>query len=146
VKIVATIVRGADCDVLPIRFPVIREADVSHVRILATEMAAHIGFKRADVFRLATAVSELGYNLVFHTTDGGRMSVTPLSADSRQGIEVVAEDDGPGISNIALAMSDGFTTNHGLGGGLPGCRRLMDEFAIASTFGIGTRIVTRLWR
>lgn len=145
-KIIGAIVRGVDCGVLPTTFPVIRESDVSHVRILTTEMAAHIGFKRADVFRLATAVSELGSNLVFHATQGGRMSVTPLFANARQGIEVVAEDDGPGISNLALAMTDGFTTNHGLGGGLPGCRRLMDEFAIASTFGIGTRIVTRLWR
>jgi serine/threonine-protein kinase RsbT len=69
-----------------------------------------------------------------------------LIIGQRRGIEVVAEDDGPGIADIALAMTDGFTTNNGLGGGLPGSRRLMDEFAIASTRGQGTRITARLWR
>lgn len=137
---------GSDSGPAQITVAVIREADVSHVRILATEMAHHIGFNPSEIYRLATAVSELGNNLVFHATHGGQMSLTPLSADERLGIEVVAEDDGPGITNVALAMTDGFTTNHGLGGGLPGCRRLMDEFAIASTFGHGSRIVARLWR
>lgn len=140
------IVSGGENDLTQITLAVIRESDVSHVRIVATEMAGHVGFKPLEVCRLATAVSELANNLVFHATHGGQMSVTPLFADARRGIEVVAEDDGPGIANIALAMTDGFTTNHGLGGGLPGCRRLMDEFAITSTSGLGTRIVVRLWR
>jgi serine/threonine-protein kinase RsbT len=133
-------------DLMPVTLAVVRESDVSHVRILATEMAGHAGFNPSEVYRLVTAVSELGNNLVFHATHGGHMSVTALFANTRLGIEVVAEDDGPGIPNIALAMTDGFTTNHGLGGGLPGCRRLMHEFAIASAVGLGTRIVTRLWR
>jgi serine/threonine-protein kinase RsbT len=140
------IVSGIDFGPPAITLTVIRESDVSHVRILATEMAGQVGFKPSEIYRLATAVSELGNNLVFHATRGGQMSVAPLFAEARRGIEVVAEDDGPGISNVALAMTDGYTTNRGLGGGLPGCRRLMHEFAIASTLGVGTRIVARLWR
>ena len=139
-------VRDGDGGPTPITLAVIRESDVSHLRILTTEMARHAGFQPSEIYRLATAVSELGNNLVFHATRGGRMSVTPLFAGARLGIEIVAEDEGPGITDIALAMTDGFTTNRGLGGGLPGCRRLLDEFAIASTFGLGTRIVGRLWR
>jgi serine/threonine-protein kinase RsbT len=137
---------GGENDVTPIALAVTRESDVSHVRILATEMAGRIGFNASEVYRLATAVSELGNNLVFHATYGGQMSLTPVFAGQRRGVEVIAEDDGPGITDIALAMTDGFTTNGGLGGGLPGTRRLMDDFAIASAFGLGTRIVARLWR
>lgn len=145
-KINGAIVRGSGAGPLPIALAVIRESDVSHVRILSTEMAGQVGFNPSKIYRLATAVSELGNNLVFHATHGGQMLVTPIFADARRGIEIFAEDDGPGITDIALALTDGFTTNHGLGGGLPGCRRLMDEFAIASTLGLGTRIVARLWR
>ena len=140
------IVSGRQTGLTPISIAVIRESDVSHVRILASAMAANVGFKPAEIYRLATAVSELGNNLVFHATHGGQMSLTPVFADQRLGIEVVAEDDGPGITDIELAMTDGFTTNGGLSGGLPGTHRLMDEFAIASTFGLGTRIMARLWR
>jgi serine/threonine-protein kinase RsbT len=141
VTIVAEAVR-----LTPVTLTVLRECDVSHARILATEMGGRIGFSSSQLYRLATAVSELGNNLVFHATRGGRLTLTPLVTGHRRGIEMVAEDDGPGIADIALAMTDGFSTNHGLGGGLPGSHRLMDEFAIASTFGVGTRIVTRLWR
>jgi serine/threonine-protein kinase RsbT len=146
VTINGAIAKGGDDGPTPIALAVIRESDVSHVRIRAAEMAGRIGFSSLEVCRLATAVSELGNNLVFHTARGGRILLTPLSVDGRRGIEVVAEDDGPGIADIALAMTDGFTTNGGLGGGLPGCRRLMDEFALASSLGQGTRIVARLWR
>jgi serine/threonine-protein kinase RsbT len=139
-------VRRGEGGLTPVTLVVIRECDVSHARILATEMGARIGFSSPQLYRLATAVSELGNNLVFHATHGGRITLTPVVIGQRRGIEVVAEDDGPGIADIALAMTDGFTTNNGLGGGLPGSRRLMDEFAIVSTFGRGTRVVARLWQ
>jgi serine/threonine-protein kinase RsbT len=141
VTIVAEAVR-----LTPVTLTVLRECDVSHARILATEMGSRIGFSSSQLYRLATAVSELGNNLVFHASCGGRLTLTPFVTGHRRGIEMVAEDDGPGILDIALAMTDGFSTNHGLGSGLPGSRRLMDEFSIVSTFGRGTKIVTRLWR
>jgi len=62
------------------------------------------------------------------------------------GIEIIAEDDGPGIENLELALQDGFSTIEGLGSGLPGVKRLVDEFEITSTLGVGTRIVARKWQ
>jgi serine/threonine-protein kinase RsbT len=93
-----------------------------------------------------TAVSELAHNLHFHTHLGGTISLAALDEGGRIGVEVVSEDQGPGIPDIDLAMQDGFSTNRGLGGGLPGVRRLMDEFSIRSEVGVGTRVVARLWR
>ena len=125
---------------------VVGESDVSHARRLAFNLATRIGFGRSAVHRLATAVSELGNNLVFHTTSGGQVSLNPLYCGGRWGIELVVEDTGPGIADIELAMTDGYSTNRGLGGGLPGSRRLMDEFDIESALGRGTRVVARLWQ
>ena len=133
-------------DLASVTITVVREFDVSHARILATEMAGRIGFSASRVCRIATAVSELGSNLVLHTTSGGQLSLIPLFAGGRHGLEVLATDNGPGIPDLALAMTDGVTTNGGLGCGLPGSRRLMDEFEIASTAGEGTRVAARLWR
>jgi serine/threonine-protein kinase RsbT len=126
--------------------PVRRECDVSRARRLATDLAGAMGFPRAAAYRLATTVSELGYNLVLHTPHGGMIRLHSLQSEGRCGIELAAEDDGPGIPDLALAMSDGYSTNHGLGSGLPGSRRLMDEFQILSTPGEGTRVTARLWR
>jgi serine/threonine-protein kinase RsbT len=88
----------------------------------------------------------LGHNLVAYAQNGGLVSLTPLSRDGQQGIELAVEDNGPGIADIKLAMTDGFSSSDGLGGGLPGCCRLMDEFALESTLGQGTRVTARLWR
>ena len=123
----------------------IREFDVFHARELAADMATRIGFSRPAVYRLATAVSELGNNLIDHARTGGRVSLTPMSRDGHQGIEVVVEDDGPGIADLEMAMTDGFSSDRGLGGGLPGCRRPMDEFTLDSAVGQGTRVTARLW-
>jgi serine/threonine-protein kinase RsbT len=126
-------------------FAVAGEFDVFHARTLAAQIATRIGFSRPAVYRLATTVSELGNNLVAHTPAGGRISLTPVSRDGVQGIEVVVEDDGPGIGDTEMAMTDGFSSNRGLGSGLPGCRRLMDEFALESSIGHGTRVTACLW-
>jgi serine/threonine-protein kinase RsbT len=129
----------------PLRVAVVREADVFYVRELAADMAIRIGFSRTAVYRLATAVSELGNNLVDHTQSGGCVSLKALSRGGLQGIEVVVEDDGPGIDDTEMAMTDGFSSNRSLGSGLPGCRRLMDEFTLESVVGQGTRVTARLW-
>jgi serine/threonine-protein kinase RsbT len=129
----------------PVEVSVIRESDVVYARELTASMAARVGFGRSAVHRLATAVSELGNNLVGHARHGGQLTATLIDSGGRRGIEVVAEDDGPGIADVELAMTDGYSTNRGLGSGLPGCRRLMDEFTLTSTAGQGTRVMARLW-
>jgi serine/threonine-protein kinase RsbT len=101
---------------------------------------------RVSTFCLATAVSELAHNLVRHATRGGTITVTVLRRSDKNGIEVIAEDDGPGIPDVTLAMQDGFSSTDGLGSGLPGAKRLMDDFEITSTVGTGTRIVARKWQ
>jgi serine/threonine-protein kinase RsbT len=123
----------------PVIILVTTQADVSHARILAAAMASQMGFGAADTQRLATAVSELGNNLVAHARKGGRLSIAQWSHGGQR-IEINAEDDGPGIADLDAAMTDGFSTNDGLGCGLGSCRRLMDQFAIDSIVGQGTRV------
>ncbi len=106
-------------DLVAVTIPVVWEFDVSRARILATRMARRIGFSASRACSLATAVSEFGTNLVLHTTSGGQLSLIPLIVGERRGVEVCAVDNGPGIANIERAMTDGFTTNGGLGCGLP---------------------------
>ncbi len=81
----------------------------------------------------------------FHTNKGGTLSFIPVRNEKIEGIEIISEDEGPGIPDIELAMQDGFSTCGGLGGGLPGVKRLMDEFEITSKE-TGTRIVARKWK
>lgn len=121
------------------------EHDVVRARQDAKMLCEAVGMGRSATHHVTTAVTELGYNLFFHADRGGTITLTALRRGGDVGIEVIAEDDGPGIADVELAMRDGFTTNRGLGGGLPGLRRLMDEFEITSTVGVGTRIVARKW-
>jgi serine/threonine-protein kinase RsbT len=111
----------------------------------ARDWAARLGARRTLAVEFATAVSELAANLVFHATAGGRIELVALRHDARRGIEVCAHDDGPGIADLDAALRDGFSTNGGLGCGLPGARRLTNEFTIASMPGRGTRVVARVW-
>ncbi len=130
----------------PTTIAVTAEHHIAQARQAATALASEMGFKRVLVYYIATSVSELAGNIFFHTTRGGSISLRPLSVAGRIGLEVIAEDDGPGIPDIELVMQDGFSTGSGLGGGLPGTERLMDEFKIRSTPGEGTRIVARKWQ
>jgi len=130
----------------PVIIYVTEEYHIAQARRAAVALAQEIGLERAVTYHVATSVSELGNNLFFYAARGGRIILTALRENERVGIEVIAEDDGPGIPDVALAMQDGFSTNGGLGGGLPGVERLMDEFAIASTVGVGTRVVARKWQ
>lgn len=109
-------------------------------------MAELYSFSPVSVCCITTSVSELAGNLFFHATDGGIITIDLIQSDSAIGLEVIAEDQGPGITNIELAMTDGFSTNGGLGGGLPGVRRLMDQFQINSSPDQGTRIIARKWK
>jgi len=121
------------------------EHHISQARITARELAKEAGLDKVRIGEVVTSVSELAGNIFFHST-GGMIILKIISDKGNTALEVIAEDRGPGIPDVELAMQDGFTTNGGLGSGLPGVRRLMDEFGIHSKAGAGTRIVTRKWR
>lgn len=125
---------------------VVDEHHVAVARRMAKVLAGTASLGRVSTFCLATAVSELAHNLVRHATRGGTITLTVLRRSDKIGIEVTAEDDGPGIPDVTLAMQDGFSSTDGLGSGLPGVKRLMDDFEITSTVGTGTRIVARKWQ
>ena len=113
-------------------------------RQVAREMARELGFGLADQTRITTAVSELSRNIYLYAGTG-RVVVRAMSGGVRKGMEVVAEDRGPGIPEIEMAMQDGYSTSRGLGQGLPGTKRLMDEFEIKSGAGAGTTVTIRKW-
>jgi len=129
----------------PVIVQVTKEHHIASARQAARALAEEIGLSQVATFDVATSVSELANNLFFHAGHGGTITLTAVRREGEAGIEVVCKDDGPGIPDVKLAMQDSFTTNGGLGGGLPGVERLMDEFEIASTVGAGTRIVARKW-
>jgi len=107
------------------------------------EMASKMGFGTVDQTRIATAVSELTRN-IYQFAGKGRVTIFGLEGD-RKGIQIVCEDDGPGIADIELAMTDGYSTVKSLGLGLPGAKRLMDEFQIESDLGKGTKVTITKW-
>jgi serine/threonine-protein kinase RsbT len=110
-------------------------------RLLATEL----GFSTGDATLIATAISELARNIVSYARKG-QIMLKMVNGLNRQGIAVIASDDGPGISDIRQALRDGFSTSGSLGLGLPGVRRLMDEFEITSQPGRGTIVAVKKWR
>lgn len=122
------------------------EHHIARARQEGKALAVQLGFSQTNAACVATSISEMASNLFFHAHRGGTITLSVLNRPSAVGLEVIAEDDGPGIPDIKLAMQDGFTTNRGLGGGLPGTERLMDEFEITSRVGDGTRIVARKWQ
>lgn len=121
------------------------EWHVARVRNAVRGVLQRRGFSRVNSAYVETAVSELAANLFFHATHGGRISFQCAPADGGHEVIIVAEDDGPGIPDVEQARLDGFSTNGGLGGGLPGVERLMDEIAIESSPGSGTRVRSRKW-
>jgi serine/threonine-protein kinase RsbT len=120
------------------------DLDIVSARVEGRDMAKALGFGTIDQARIATAISELARNVVLYASEG-TVSIRPAERGARKGIEVVCEDHGPGIENVGLVMQDGYSTSRGLGMGLPGAKRLMDDFEIDSRVGVGTRIVVRKW-
>ncbi len=118
--------------------------DVVRVRQATRDAAVHLGFSIVDQTKMVTAASELARN-TYTYGGGGRCRIEVLNSDSRHGLRLVFEDDGPGIADIGQALRDGFTTGTGLGMGLGGARRLVNEFEINSTPGQGTRVVATRW-
>jgi serine/threonine-protein kinase RsbT len=121
------------------------DSDVAAARRKARELAYEQGLSSSAAEALATAVSEIARNAVIHAT-GGRLLFALLAEPQRVGVIALTRDDGPGISNIEDAMRDGFSTASGLGLGLPGARRMVDEFELTSVLGKGTTVTLKKWR
>lgn len=120
------------------------ESDIVQVRTTVREKAIEIGFGVTDVTRIVTAASELARN-IYRFAKSGVMYFEILDEGGRKGIELRFEDTGPGIENIDLAMEEGYTTGNGLGLGLSGTRRLMDEMEINSEVDKGTTVRVAKW-
>jgi serine/threonine-protein kinase RsbT len=127
-----------------VRIPINRDADIVAARQAARELAGTAGMKGTDLTLLATAVSEVARNIV-RFTQGGEIVVEIVELEGRRGVQIVARDSGPGIPDVDQALADGYSTYEGLGLGLPGARRLMDEFAIVSEQGRGTTVTMTKW-
>ncbi|NJN65434.1 MAG: anti-sigma regulatory factor [Chloroflexaceae bacterium] len=125
--------------------PIQSDLDIVTARSKARDIAKSLGFGAVDQARIATAVSELARN-IFLYADSGHVAARAVDRNGRKGIEIEFQDQGPGIANIDQVMQDGYSTSRGMGMGLPGARRLMDEFDIQSRPGTGTTIVCRKWR
>lgn len=126
-----------------VRINVTEEFHIARARRTCAAMTKDIGFSLIDSRCVEISTSELASNLYFHTSNGGILLFSTVTREGRSGIQIVSIDYGPGIPDIDQAMRDGYSTNGGLGGGLPGIQRLMDEFEITSEPGSGTCIVAR---
>ena len=121
------------------------DADIVEARGEGRALAARLGFSRTDATLIATAISEIGRNILVHA-GRGEVSIAETMDDELLGIEVVARDQGPGIPDVERALSEGYASGNGLGLGLPGAKRLMDEFSIETQVGRGTTVTMRKWR
>ena len=128
--------------------PIEGESGIVNARSQARDIARELGFGMVDQSRIATAVSELTRNIVRYASGGrGEVVIREVAGPADQpGIEIVVSDEGPGIADIEFAMREGVSSSTGLGMGLPGTRRLMDEMQIESGAGRGTIITIRKWR
>lgn len=127
-----------------VRVPIEREMDIVTARQRGRELAAGGGFSSTDQTLIATAISEIARNIVVYARRG-EVTLYAVDDDRRRGIVVIARDEGPGIANVDLAMRDGYSTANSLGLGLPGAKRLMDEFEVASELGKGTTVTMKKW-
>jgi serine/threonine-protein kinase RsbT len=126
------------------RITIRSDDDVVAARREARELAASLGFEPTDLTLLATAISEVARNITAYAGEG-EIVVSVRNSGARVGIRVVARDAGPGIDDVDLALRDGYSTGDGLGLGLPGARRLVDEFAIDTAPGRGTVVTMVKW-
>lgn len=127
-----------------VRVAIRTDGDVVTARQEARSMGSGLGFSSTDLTLLATAISEVARNITTYAGEG-EVALRVVERAGRSGIEVVASDEGPGIADVEQAMLDGFTTGNGLGLGLPGTRRLVDEFDLRTTPGVGTTIRLVKW-
>jgi serine/threonine-protein kinase RsbT len=121
------------------------DADLVKARAQGRAMAEQLGFPRPDPTLIATAISEVGRNIVRHV-GCGEIILRPLQEADRYGLVVIARDEGPGILDVEAALRDDYSGMGGLGLGLPGARRLMDDFDIESSGASGTIVTMKKWR
>lgn len=127
------------------QLPIRAEDDVVRIRQVCREWSIELGFSLVDQTKIVTAASELARNTKVYG-GGGTVLLESLAAEPRRGLRLTFEDEGPGIPDVQQALKDGFTTGTGLGLGLGGARRLVNEFTITSVVGQGTRIVITKWK
>ena len=125
--------------------PLHTDEDVVRLRKLARDMLVRLGFSLVEQTKMVTAASELARNTLRYG-GGGEAHLRELSESSRRGIELSFADEGPGIADLALALTDGYTSGGGLGLGLSGAKRLSDEFEIRTAPGEGTEVTIRKWK
>jgi serine/threonine-protein kinase RsbT len=128
-----------------INVPIASDQDVVVARHKGRSLATELGFSASDSTLLATAISELARNIVSYAGRGEIVLRATHNSD-RPGVMVVARDNGPGIASVEQALRDGYSTSGSLGLGLPGVRRLVDEFEIVSEVGQGTTVTVRKWK
>src|SRR2546425_1837643 len=126
------------------RLQINSEHDILTARQRGRELAADVGFTGSDLTVVATAISEIARNIVEYA-GRGEMLLKLVDNGQGAGLLVEARDEGPGIADLALAMQDGYSTGRSLGLGLPGARRLMDEFDLQSEAGRGTTVTMKKW-
>jgi serine/threonine-protein kinase RsbT len=125
--------------------PLRGEQDVVTARQMVRKLAQECGFSLIDQTKLVTAASELGRNAVKYG-GGGEMRWALLQDGARQGVQLVFADEGPGIADLELAMTDGWTSGGGLGMGLSGAKRLVNDFRVDTQVGGGTRVTVARWK
>jgi serine/threonine-protein kinase RsbT len=124
--------------------PIERDTDIVTARQEGRQLAAAAGFSSTDQTIIALAISEIARNIVSYA-QRGKVTLSRMDEGGRRGVLIVAQDDGPGIPDIDLAMRDGYSTARSLGVGLPGARRVMDEFELVSAPGKGTKVTMKKW-
>jgi serine/threonine-protein kinase RsbT len=127
-----------------VRVRIQTSADIVAARQQGRALASQAGFSHSNLTIIATAISEVARNIVEYAKEG-EVIITLINDASKKGVEIIAADQGPGIADVSTVMRDGYSTGKGLGIGLPGARRLMDEFEIASEIGKGTTVTMKKW-
>lgn len=128
-----------------VQVPINNEIDVVAARQQGRQLGSKLGFSSSELTLIATAISEIARNIVSYAGNGV-MTISIVDVMNRQGIQIIAQDEGPGIEDLSLALQDGYSTSKSLGLGLPGTKRLMDEFEIESEDGKGTTVRMIKWR
>ncbi len=121
------------------------ESDIVKVRKVTRDVTKKMGFGITDITRIVTAASELARNIYLYAKNGV-MTLNNITLNGKTGIELVFQDNGPGIEDVDLAMGEGYSSSKSLGLGLPGTKRLMDDMSIESISGMGTKIIIRKWK
>jgi serine/threonine-protein kinase RsbT len=127
------------------RIRILEESDIVIARQRAGQVAKKIGMGLVDQTKIATATSELARNIVRYAKTG-EVLIQEIEGDISRGLQITFTDHGPGIADLATAMRDGFTTSGGMGLGLSGSKRLVNEFEISSEVGVGTTVIIKKWK